>query len=601
MAGEKFQKWALADVSRRDMLAQDPYYGLSNSFQYSENINCDDELHGIKLSQRIMKKNKCANSLLVSAGNRIFAVPLSWGRIKYFDKNTNPNWEDNLDLNWFPGTEPAEAGWDTAWIAWTPGEAVIFQDYLWASWYTNTQSMFSRVNVGSAQALPVSHMIYDHIEDSDESISNISQLGVTTLNGAMGPWINQVLNFNNTRLVCWVGQDLRVYYPELDASNPDNTWLEHQQWDPNTQTMRAVEFGETGWKKVQHFEAWCEIVGLTCDFQYLKVWVRDEGWNTKMYYYPGNNDLRNTFVYNIVDMTGTKVLRTYNVNGIDYFTASLDWTDGYITFNKVIGDTPVQIFKQRGWLTKYDVNQKAWYFVGPTTWDTSYQDGNFYIGDAYWVFKFAYNPSGYDKGYLKRKIRNTKETAPGTVGLCIGWNFVYISDQEGIKAMRLYDTGIDGYEAKGILISREMEWDYGGCVAKIIDEIRCHFEMNNLKDDDWDYLINGGDLGTIDVYLSPNNTRQYSDPTMDDTGWWHVMTLDWTSRETRYEGMQKFSQLPKNSNGYTDPVFEFDRETITYCVVIRRWKTKAQWTPVVREIYLNYHTKGKTNEIYDIN
>jgi len=59
-----------------------------------------------------------------------------------------------------------------------------------------------------------------------------------------------VLNFNNTRLVCGVGQDLRVYYPELDASITGE-----QQWDPNTQTMRTVEFGETGWKKVQRFEA----------------------------------------------------------------------------------------------------------------------------------------------------------------------------------------------------------------------------------------------------------------------------------------------------------------------------------------------------------
>lgn len=64
----------------------------------------------------------------------------------------------------------------------------------------------------------------------------------------MGPGINQVLNFNNTRLVCGVGQDLRVYYPELDKTG-------ESQWDPNTQSMRAVVFGETGWKKVQRFEA----------------------------------------------------------------------------------------------------------------------------------------------------------------------------------------------------------------------------------------------------------------------------------------------------------------------------------------------------------
>ena len=43
-----------------------------------------------------------------------------------------------------------------------------------------------------------------------------------------------------------------------------------------------------------------------------------------MFYYQGNNDLRNTFVYDLIDLTGTKVLRAYNINGIDYFTASLD-------------------------------------------------------------------------------------------------------------------------------------------------------------------------------------------------------------------------------------------------------------------------------------
>ena len=603
MAGEVYTwgKGTIADVSWRDMLAQDPYYWLSNSFQYSENINCDDELHWIKLSQRIMKKNECASCQLICAGNRVFAVPTPWHQIlpgeqyiKYFDKNTNPNGEDDLDLNRFPGGTVNNVG-EHGTVVGEIGEAVIFQDYLRASWSTTTESMFTRVNVGSLEVKDPGAHIYDHIEDSDESIGSISQLGVTTKNWTMGHGIFQVLNFNNTRLVCGVGQDLRVYYPELDASI---TW--EQQWDPTTQTMRAVAFGETGWKKVQHFEAWCNIVWLTCDFEYLKVWVTDEGWNTKMYYYPGNNDLRNTFVYNIIDMTGTKVLRTYNINWIDYFTASLDWTDWYITFNKVVWDTPVQIFKQRWWLTKYDINQKAWYFVGPTTWNAEYQDWNFYVGDAYWVFKFAYNPTGYDTWYLKRKIRNTPETSPGTIGLCIAWNFVFISDQEWLKAMRLYDTGIDGYEQKGILISREMEWDFWWCIAKIVDEIRCHFELNNLKKNNGDYMVDSDNLGTIDIYLSPNNTWQHSDPDIDPKWWWHVMTLDGRSRETRYESIQKLSQLPIDENTFTPPVFEYDRETITYCIIIRRGTNDAQWTPIVREVYIKYHTKGKTNKIYSI-
>lgn len=57
-----------------------------------------------------------------------------------------------------------------------------------------------------------------------------------------------MLNFNNTRLVCGVGENLRVYYPELDKTG-------EMQYDKTTRQQRTVAFGETGWKKVQHFEA----------------------------------------------------------------------------------------------------------------------------------------------------------------------------------------------------------------------------------------------------------------------------------------------------------------------------------------------------------
>lgn len=102
---ENYTKGTLADVSWRDMLAQDPYFGLANSFQYSENINCDDELHGIKLSQRVMERSDCASCQLISAGNRVFAVPTTAGQdVRYFDKSSNPNGDDDLDLARFPGT-----------------------------------------------------------------------------------------------------------------------------------------------------------------------------------------------------------------------------------------------------------------------------------------------------------------------------------------------------------------------------------------------------------------------------------------------------------------------------------------------------------------
>jgi hypothetical protein len=75
------------------MLSQDPYYGLEHSFQYSENINCDDELHGIKLSQKILNINDCANCQLISAGNKIFALPLSGGQVKTITYTKTPGTE----------------------------------------------------------------------------------------------------------------------------------------------------------------------------------------------------------------------------------------------------------------------------------------------------------------------------------------------------------------------------------------------------------------------------------------------------------------------------------------------------------------------------
>lgn len=37
------------------------------------------------------------------------------------------------------------------------------------------------------------------------------------LTGQMGAGITAILNYNNSRLVVAVGQDLWVYYPELEA------------------------------------------------------------------------------------------------------------------------------------------------------------------------------------------------------------------------------------------------------------------------------------------------------------------------------------------------------------------------------------------------
>lgn len=560
--GENMTRGTIADVSWRDLLAQDPYYWLSNSFQYSENLNCDDELHWIKLSQKAESWSQCANCQLVMAGDHVFALPLAWGTIKYFNKN-----------NW---TSPTSTAGTIG--RWTYAGWVVFQDYLWYGWYDKWQSIswLNRINITGAGS-PEHFVPRDHNGYGDEDIEDYR----TSITWQMTWWLSCILNFNNTRLVCGSGKELRAYYPELDR------YLRHETKQYGPEAWQPVQPGETGWKKVQEFEDWCTIIGLTCTFEYLKVWVQDEWWNTKVYFYPGNDDLRNVFTYNITDLTNTKVLRVYSINSIDYFTASLDGTDWYITFNKLVGNTPIQIFKQRWWLSEYDVNQKAWYFIWPTSIDAAYLDGAFYVADSYGVFKFLFNPQGNDKWYLKWKLRSSNQNCPW---LAICENFLYVSDQNWLKRMRLYDTWVDWYQSQWLLISREMEWDYWWCISKMLEEVRLHFELNPL-------ISSSQNAGDIDIYVSPNNTRRHVNPEIDDTWWYHVMHIDGSSssqnRKTRWER----TNVLNNLNDW-NPAFSFDWETITYCVVINRWSSSAEWTPIVREVKLSYKLKGKTNNIY---
>lgn len=566
---EKYSKWIISDVSWRDWLSQDPYYWLTNSFQYSENLNTDDELHWIKLSQKAEKASwVCSNCQLISAWDKIFALPLDGGDVKYFNSS-----------NW---TNPSNTGCSisgslsSADIMYWNG--VVFQDYFWfwislslsnpKPWVTPTGSWFFKINTGSPTNY--STMVpHDHSEASDESIWD-----PTDDAGIMSNYVTAVLNYNNTRLVVWVWQDLRVYYPELDKSLIP--WSTVSPW-------------ATGRKKVQSFENWCTIIALTCTFQYLKVWVTDEWRNTKVYYYQWNDDLRNTFVYDLVDLTNTKVLRVYPINGIDYYTASLDWTPWFITFNKLIWNTPVQLFKQRPWLSSYDANQKATYFIWPTSQNASYLDWAFYVADSYGVFKFKYNPQWNDVWYLKWKLTENTYIKPW---LAICENFVYVSWHDWLYRMRLYDTGVDGYQSKWLLISREFEGKEWWCIDKILDEVRLHFELNPL-------ITNSQDAWDIDIYVSPNNLWHNVDPDDDMTWWYHVLHIDWSktnqNRVTRFEISNRLNNLNNGS-----PAFEFDWETITYCVIIRRWQSNAQRTPIVREVSLWYHTKGKTNNIYDL-
>ena len=563
----------ISQVSWTDGVAQDIYYWLEHSFQYASNINCDDELHWIKLSTKAYKTNYFAKCQLTSLGENWVAalnvtglvMPSYFDQYSFFsggtsgDKKPNPN--SNYDV--------------TPWV--------VFQDYFWYCISDNDKVAFNATNVANIHQTYVCTP-HDHNEATDEDISTPNPTGDT-----MRSAVTAILNYNNTRLVvaCW--QDLRVYYPELDQNSPVAWW-----------TPSLSDNWNTWWKKVLTYEAWVTIVGLTCSFEYLKVWCVDEWWNSKVYYYQGNNDLRNTFVYNLVDLTGVRVLRVYSINGIDYYVTSLDGSDWFVNLYKLVWTTPVKLFKNRAWLSMYDVNYKAPYFVWPTSIGSWYWDGKFYIADAYGLFQFTYEPNGYDKWYMKRWLYNNKQV----YGVCENQWYLYVSTEDWCYIMRVLDTGKpvpqskswstitykdEWYQPSGVLISREFEWKEGGTITKMLDEIRMNFELNPLTTGN----------GTIDVYVSPNNLWKSTSEFTEANNWYHAMHIDQDSAWTRTERSNLFNDLWWTSSNKQSS-FKFDWQTITYAIVINRW-TEYEATPIVRQLDIRYHCKDKVNNVYDIN
>lgn len=552
-AWEPRKNWTISQVSWTDWVAQDVYYWLEHSFQYAANINCDDEMHGIKLSSKAVHTTSYKKCHLTSLWSLwVAAMPLDWGSVTTFT------------CNWSTFTP-----WTTLWTAsWSLEKRVpwcVFQDRFWWWWATTSSGCLFSYNIvgwSAAQWTNKAYIPYDHTDYTDESISNKDDLNWQEMDWA----ITAILNYNNARLVVASGSDIWVYYPELD------TWYT-EYWI----------YGKTWWKKVLTYEAWVTIVALTCTFEYLKVWAVDEWWNTKVYYYQGNNNLRSTFVYNVIDLTGERVLRVYSLNGIDYYTTSIDGTDGYVNLNKMIGNVPVQLFHQRAWLDPLDINYKAPYFVWPTGLDAAYKSGRFYIADAYWVFQFKQMAANYDKWYMKWMLSNTWRQV---YWLCENQWFLYVSDADGCRAMRLYDTGKDWYNNtyKWVLISREYEWEFWGTVTKMLDEIRLNYELNPDTNNTW----------TIDVYVSPNNIWD-STSTFTTAHWWyHVMSITNTNKWTRTERTELYNNLQSWNSS-----FRFDWQTITYAIVMNQ-STSTHATPIVRQIDIVYHTKDKTNQIYNI-
>lgn len=565
--GEKRNTNQISQVSWVDWTAMDVYYWLDHSFQYSSNINTDDELHWLKLSTKAVFTEHYANCQLTSVWDLwVVALNVTWAaKPTWFDENSFLDW-------WSSEWEETKPNEDFAVCPWT-----VFQDYFW---YWTQNSDWENVLAAKRITNPdVSGWYFvepfDHPESTDESIEDPSNILLPM------QWrITAILNYNNSRLVVACGSDVWVYYPELDLSSP----VTH----PN-HTITPDHWGETWWKKVWSYEAWVTIVGLTCSFEYLKVRAVDEWWNSKVYYYQGNNNLRNTFVYNLVDLTGVRVLRVYSINGIDYYVSSLDWTDWFVNLYKLVWTTPVQLFKQRAWLSPLDINTKAPYFVWPVGLNAAYNGGKFYIADAYGLFQFTYNPQWFDKWYMKWGLYNNKQV----YWVCENKWFLYVSTEDWCYIMRVIDTwkppvpwGTEWFQEQWVLISREYEWKEWWTLTKMLDEIRLNYELNPLTDENWE----------IDIYVSPNNLWKDTHTFTEAHNWFHVMHIDQTNANTRTEKSNLFNDLWNGENSS----FKFDWQTITYAIVITRWD-EYKATPIVRQIDIRYHTKDKTNNVYDIN
>lgn len=574
--GEKRSTWVISQVSWTDWTAQDVYYWQEHSFQYSANINCDDEMHGIKLSQYAEYAPHNWKCQLISCGEHwVMALKVwEWQYDQPYMFNQNnfstwgtPAWErvrpnENVDV--------------TPWV--------VFQDRVWYGiTLDDTNGALCAINNTWAWTIE-KYKPQDHQDYTDEAIETPTPQGELYANGS----VSAILNYNNTRLVVafwWgaSGTSIWVYYPELD-----NRW------------QYVWIYGQTWWKKVLTYEAWVTVVAMTCTFEYLKVWAVDEWWNTKVYYYQGNNNLRSTFVYNVVDLTGVRVTRVYSINWIDYYTASIDWTDGFVTLYKMVGNTPIELFHVRWWLATTDINYKAPYFVWPCGIEAAYNMWKFYIADAYWLFQFTYNPQWYDKGYMKWKFRDQSwdydiskinKNSAQPYWVCYNQGYIYVSDSGWCWKIRAYATGKEWYQNNypWVLISREFEWKEWGTITKMLDEVRLNYELNN---DVW------SDTWSIDVYLSPNNTW-WDTHTFTEANWWyHVMHIDSTNKGTRTEKSNLFNDMGSGSGSS----FKFDWQTITYAIVINQPSSdKPAATPIVRQIDIRYHTKDKVNNVYDIN
>ena len=560
----------IRDRSRSKGITQDPFVGEQGAFQYAENINCFDDLRGIKLANAPKSRTVNWPSILLSCNGYYISVCKTTGNMEIVDPDTGEV-VSTVSIGWVSVT---------AQISW----AVIFDWSLWllfrVKWVWalaqiplfvvkhdnfSPQPFFDLVERPIIYHLPHSYdwRKWFHYED-----------GIEHPNDAIIYWVdtpdygNCISVLNNSKLLVGNWNWLRHYDPD------DDTWPREEWTNIHTE----------GWTVCTKTADNTIIKQIAPWWEYTKLYISN-GWDSSVWFYQSQFDMEMTGLMSELKLNNINLEKVYTFGTVDFIGASqIDWwpnpASGEVANAEIMrldqnALEPVSRLREKKGLIPKDVQNKVGHFVGPLSENMAKLHGRYYIADSQWVYE-CLDTGGIPYCNMKRKIG--EGLTP--YWLCIAGNWLIVNYDTTEYCMRLYDTGFDGYMQKGTLISRVIETEYWGEITKTLGNSvssilwLCQYEFNNLSNNN----------GKIEIYVSFN--RQWN--AVNDNTRIKIGEVDGNDTTDFATCVKKFTKL-------WDTTAEAwkDFQTIEYKIVITRGSDE-QVTPVVRSLVLDYERKEKT-------
>lgn len=540
----------IRERTRQYGITDDPFVGMAGSFQYAENLNVFDDPRGIKLTTKVasvdpwqVPPSYFQNCILVSWWDFFVRIPESWPVVKV-TPSSRPSWTIiwNINSNIYPYDAVIFSGW-----------VYIIQ---WSRWASIRKCCLDWVTP------------YVNFTPIDRTWETEIEMGIWT-----PAYCDCITNFNNTMLLVWNGNYLRVYNPA------DDIWL--------------VDNKPTWWKIVKEYSPNCAIREISPKADYVEVFLEDGAWNTKIHYYPWIFDMEDSGLMKSVELPNTRLQRIYPHMTKEMVVVSLDGSLNNVSLREIIWYETYPVMRShRAWLSPYDVQHKLGFFLWPCSRDMVWYNWRAYIADKEWIWEINwYNEKKMPVCTLRWKIHDQSENHYPT-WLAVSKDYIYVSYDDNEYCARIYDT-VDpyGYEKQWMLISRAIETEYGWEFTKQLVRRFVQFEMNNLTNDN----------GSIDIYVCGNRERN----SPNDSAWIKIAHIDQDDAEFS-PTWETYSWLDEYSIGTCvhrfdnagDWSFMQDRQIIEYKVVIKAW-TKSNniyhSSPVLRSLLFNYDIKEKTN------